>query len=275
MLCCAVLGCVRCGADAGAGAGAGAGARRRRRSCCWLSRLSSCCLFRLSRAVDCWLLPGKRMHEVEEWPSWAAEVYTNSQRFSLFAKDEFCLRRVSFKAWCRVRSKGVDFHGAGDACSPVSAFLFVTSFIFSVFRWRQRVALARALLYVVKLQTRRLLLCYLGLLWCSAGAKEMTVLRAVSSCMVSRAVNFHSLWRHTASLCVSRFVISIVYLLFRSKQCVVSAWGRLCCCHLQPRCLLLCCLGLLWCTADARTWPCCVQAVSRCWLPKGEAYVRD
>jgi hypothetical protein len=75
---------------------------------------------------------------------------------------------------------------------PVPAFRVVTGFVFSVVRWRRRVASARALLCVVMLQTRGLLLCYPGLLWCTAGAKEMAVLRAVLSCMVSRAVDFHS-----------------------------------------------------------------------------------
>jgi hypothetical protein len=106
------------------------------------------------------------------------------QRFSLFVMS-IRLLVVPSEAVRAVSSEGVDFPWSWRCVQPVSAFLFVTGCVFSVVRWRRRVALARILLCVVMLQTRGLLLCYLGLLGCTAGAKEMAVLRAVSNCKVS------------------------------------------------------------------------------------------
>jgi hypothetical protein len=102
---------------------------------------------------------------------------------SLFVMS-ICLLVVPSKAVRAVSSEGVDFPWSWRCVQPVSAFLFVTGCVFPVVRWRRRVASARALLLHCKLQTRRLLLCYLGLLGCTADAKEMAVLRAVSSCKV-------------------------------------------------------------------------------------------
>jgi hypothetical protein len=159
------------------------------------------------------------------------------------------------------------------------------SFVSSVFRWRQFVASAWDSFFVVI--SRRVVFCCtisacFGTLRVRGHGRAACRLFRAAGCFggVIRTGSRGGLRepkRHTADLCVSLFVISIVSLVFYSKQCVVLAWGRFCCCDLHTRCLLLysTLLGLPRCTADARTWSCCVQAVPSCWLPKGEAYVRD
>jgi hypothetical protein len=142
--------------------------------------LSSCWLFRLSRAAGCFRVSVR----TKSTSRFREPASSPLQRFSLsWVLSPSCF--VKGISSCQLERSGLSW--SRTCVQPVSAFLFVTSFVFSVFRWRQRAASARGLLCVVKLQTRRLLLCYLGLLWCSAGAKEMVVLRAVSSCTVSRA----------------------------------------------------------------------------------------